>query len=400
MKNIVIIGGGFGGLYTALYLRKLKNISIILFNKNNYFLFTPLLHEVATGLQNRHNIVLEIRKILKHIKFYATKVSKIDFNEKSIYFNNNKVHYDKLIIAIGSKPALNNIKNADKYAIPLKNIKDATKIKNKIIRSLEKASISNSEDEVKKLLTFVIIGGGPTGVELAGEISDFINQIKSYYKINNINIYLIHRGNKIIPQLLNDKFIIKTTEQLKKKNVNILLNTEVTEILEDGILINKNHVIKTYNIFYTAGVIPNSLNTTPKLTNEKGFYEVNEFFEVTNNVYAIGDCALNFNPGNNKPNQFLAQLAVNQAKHLAENIYLESKGKNKIPFIFKPKGFLVSVGSWWAVAEIKKLMFKGRFAWWIWRTIYLSKMPGLKNKIKIGIEWFMLLFSKRDASEI
>ena len=408
MENIIIIGAGFGGLYTTLYLKKyLKNKKIILFNKYNYFLFTPLLHEVATGGQNRHNIVLEIRELVngKNCEFYATEVQKIDFNKKEIYFDNTKTMYDKLIIALGSKANITDVKGARQYALPLKTIRDAIAIRTKIVRSLEKASVTKNQHEKEKLLCFAIMGGGPTGVELAGELSEFIHELLPYYpKINPllVKIYIIQRGPKIIPQLLHDKCIALATKQLRKKNVHVLLNSEVTEVREDYIIINNTTKINAYNIFWTAGIIPRTIETIPQITNKEGYYEVNEFLEVKNlkDVYALGDCALNYNPGSKKPNPALAQLAVKQAKHLASNLYREQNNRKKIPFIFKPEGFLVSVGSWWAIAEIKNKVLKGKFAWWLWRTIYLTKIIGIKNKVRIGIEWFILLFSKRDASEI
>ena len=408
MRNIIIVGAGFGGAYTALYLKRLsKNKKIILFNKHNYFLFTPLLHEVATGGQNRHNIVLEIRELFKgrNCEFYATEIQKVDFIKKEVYFDNSKITYDKLILALGSKANITDIKGARQYALPLKTIRDAIAIRTKIVRSLEKASITTNQDEIEKLLTFAIIGGGPTGVELAGELAEFLSELLPYYKKINtllVRVYLIQRGPKIIQQLLHDKCAIIVKKQLKKKNIHVLLNSEVTEIQENYIIINSTTKINSYNIFWTAGITPNIIEIIPKVTNKDGYYEVNEFLEVRNikDVYAIGDCALNYNPGSTKPNTALAQLAVKQAKHLAQNIYREQKNMKKIPFIFKPKGFLVSVGSWWAIAEIKNKVLKGKFAWLIWRTIYLTKIIGIKNKIRVGTEWFILLFSKRDASEI
>ena len=201
-------------------------------------------------------------------------------------------------------------------------------------------------------------------------------------------------------KIWNNKKAQNFRRQLTKKRITVLTNSTVTEVTKDFLIIGEKKQIKTKNVFWTAGVIPNQIKTIPKLTNQNGYYEVNEFLEVKNEIYAIGDCALNFNPGKEKPNQLTAQLATKQAHHLAKNLSLKFKNKSQIPFVFKPDGFLVSVGSWWAIAELNNMGFRGILAWWLWRTIYLSKIIGIKNKIRVGVEWFLLLFSKRDGSEI
>ena len=199
---------------------------------------------------------------------------------------------------------------------------------------------------------------------------------------------------------LPNKYTKLASEQLTKKRITVLTDSTVTEVTKDSVIINDKMQIRTKNVFWTAGVTPNQISTTPKLINQNGYYEVNEFLEVKKDIYAIGDCALNFNPSSNKPNPKLAQLATKQARHLSKNICLKNEGKPQIPFVFKPDGFLVSVGSWWAIAQIKNHLLKGKFAWWLWRTIYLTKIPGIKNKVRVGFEWFFLLFKKRNASEI
>jgi len=405
--TIVILGAGFGGLYTAKYLlESCKDEKVVLMDRKNHFLFTPLLHEVATGSQNRHNVVLEIREILKgrNFEFLTSEVDRIDFNRKEVYLGSRKLKYDKLVIALGSGANFFNIKGAESYALPLKTIHDAAMIRNKVIGSLEAACLVQSKEEKDKLLTFCITGGGPTGVELGAELAEWIDgllEVNNKIKRSDVRIYLIQRGNTLMPQLMHEKARLMALRQLKKKGVGVLLNTEVKEIKKDSVVTNHSE-IKCSNVFWTAGVKPNVIKTQPKIVNEEGFYEVDEYFQVKNlrNVYAIGDCALNFNPGSNRPNPQLAQLAIKQARHLAHNFFLETEGKKKIPFVFKPEGFLVSVGEWWAIAEIHNKLLKGGIAWLLWRAIYLSKILGFKNKIRVGAEWFLLLFTKRDGSEI
>lgn len=416
MKRIIILGGGFGGVYTAKYLlRKLRNrkdVEIILINRTNYFLFTPMLHEVATGGLNRHHIVEPIRSILDHkhknFRFVKCEIEKIDFSKRKLYSKHGELQYDILILAIGSRANFFNVPGTEQHALCLKSIEDANRIRNTIIENLEMAAKFQERKDISPYLTFMVIGGGPTGVEVIGEVEEFVQQMveKNYRELSGKKpkFYLIQSGEKIIP-FMHAMCIGKAMEQLEKKKVRVLLNTVAKEMKEGEVILEqhgKKQTIKANTIIWAAGILPNKISTVPGVTNKTGHYEVDEYLQVKNlkSVYAIGDCAHAYNPGETKPIPALAQAAIIQAKVVAKNIAAALAGKKQKPFSFKPKGLLVSVGKGYGVAEIGKIKFKGFFAWWLMRTIYLFKLVGRANKFKVAYEWTILLFSDRDTSQI
>ena len=409
MKNIVIIGGGFGGVYTAKYLLNyLKNdsrVKITLISKDNFFTFTPMLHEVATGGLNRHNIVVPIRSVLKgsNFEFIKCEADFIDFEKKKVFTKRFQLNYEILIITTGSTTNFYNIPGAERYCLTLKSLKDAALIRDKIIDCLELASKTKNLEERKKLLTFSIIGAGPTGVELAGEVSEYLCQMlhDNYKNLGTASIYLVQKGPKIIP-MAHEKCIKEAAKELEKKHVKILLNSKVTKVFEDGFEINNEQRIRASTIIFTSGIIPIPIKSSPKINLTSFHYPVDQFLQIKDfkNVYALGDCALFFNPSSSRPLPALAQVTTKQAKALAKNLYRLLNNKEQKPVNINLSGVLISIGQKFAVAEIGPFKFKGFFAWWLWRTIYLFKMIGTANKFRVAFEWTINLFSKRDTSQI
>lgn len=411
MKNIVVLGAGFGGIYTALHLLKniapAEQVTITLLNKANYFLFSPMLHEVATGGLNRSNIVQPIREILKHHKlnFLRCAVKKIDFEKKKITTEKTTLPYDYLVIALGAETDHFNIPGVKEYALPLKTLEDAVAIRNRILEVLESGNamyrIKNKDPE----LNFAIIGAGPTGVELAGEVVEFIDQnLRTHYpdlRLQKRKIYLMQRDATILPTL-NKRSRDQAYQKLEKAGVTIITRTAVTAITETTIELDHKQKIKVNASIWTSGVKPVSIKVKPKITNEKGYFPIEETLRVKGikNVYAIGDNAFLVDKKTGKVVPALAQVAVRQAKIAAKNILHEIRKEPLESFIFKSSGTLVSVGKRFAVADIHGLRFKGFLAWWLWRTIYLTKLIGFKNKLQVAYEWTLSLFFPRDTTEI
>ncbi|MBI3032090.1 NAD(P)/FAD-dependent oxidoreductase [Candidatus Woesearchaeota archaeon] len=406
MTHIVIIGGGFGGIYTAKEL--LKHLdqdkdSITLINKTNYFLFTPMLHEIATGGISLQHIAEPIRKIIKNknFEFLEDEAAEIDINKKIVKRKlGTPVSYDYLVVAAGAGTNFFNIPGAEEYCYTLKDLHQAFDIRNKIIEQLETAEREQSKDHY---LTFAVLGAGPTGVELAGEIIEFAQQIKEdchNIKDRKIMVYLIQRGPKILP-MLHDKCIEKTMKELRRKEITVLTNAEVTRVHNDGFEINHKKKIKAGMMIWTSGVRSNKIAIKPDVARERESIVIDAYLRLQGRTkeFAIGDCAVCVDANGNKV-PWLAQAAVSQAKICAHNIIADMNNAPLLPFIFKPSGLLVSVGQKFAVAEINGFRFKGFFAWWLWRTIYLSKVLGLDNKIRIAYEWTLNLFFKRDSTKI
>lgn len=409
MTHIVIIGGGFGGIYTAQEL--LKHLdqdkdSITLINKTNYFLFTPMLHEIATGGISLQHIAEPIRKIIrnKNFEFLEDEAVEVDINRKRVKLKQgNTLSYDYLVVSIGAGTNFFNISGAQEHCYTLKNLHEAFDIRNKIITQLETAEREQSKDHY---LMFAVLGAGPTGVELAGEIIEYARQIKeNCHRINDkkITVYLVQRGEKILP-MMHPQCIEKTMMELEKKGITVLTNAEVTRVYNDGFEVNHNNhkrKIKAGMMIWTSGVKSNTFTIKPNVGREKESIIVDDYLRIQGRTkeFALGDCTVCID-GDNKKVPWLAQAAVKQAKVCAQNIIADIEDRPLNSFIFKSDGLLVSVGQKFAVAEINGFRFKGFFAWWLWRTIYLFKLVGLENKIKVAYEWTLALFFKRDSTKI
>ena len=408
--KILIIGSGFGGVYTLKNLSKFlkrdgaTNLSMI--GDKNYFLFTPLLHEVATGGINPVNIIESIRKILGGYlnDFYLGKAEQINLKEKTVLINKMVVPYDYLVIASGSQTNFFNTPGAEKYAFTLKSIDDAIKIKNHCITQMEKASHVKDSTERKNMLRFVIVGGGPTGVELVAEMEELVRETFSHYYheeiVKDVSIVLIQRGPELVPQF-GSKIRNKSLKVLEKKGVKVMLNSAVKEIGSSYVVLNGNTKIYTQTVIWVAGVMATTLNfTEPVEKFPDGKLIVNEYLQLKNykEVFAIGDIASFKNEATNTFLPALGQVAEKEAKTVAININSLINGKELEKFSYHSSGNLMSLGRWMAVGEISSLSFSGHMAWWFWRTVYLSKLISFRKKVRVAIDWTINAFSPRDIS--
>ena len=418
--KIVILGGGFGGVYTLKYLHKFfhkrtpyqskarywaginEDIKFILVNKKNYFLFTPLLHEFATGSVSLENLVEPIREIIRccDYEFIHGEVKRIDLEKKIVELNESKLDYDYLVIALGSKINFYNIPGAEENSFTLKSLDEAIRLRNHFIHMFEIAS----KDQDEAILTFVIVGGGATGVELAGEMSDYFYKTfsKFYPKeiISKVKIILIERGNELIPQF-SPKLRKIAFEVLRKKKVEVILGKGVKEVDKDFVRLDDETIIKTKTVIWTAGVEPNLPEIVGNIEKDnKGRLIVNEYLQVKNyeNVFALGDACCFIQ--NQKPLPQLAQVAVREAKIVAKNIFNLIQNKPLEKFVYKHQGDLISLGKFFAIGEIKNFTFSGFLAWILWRGVYLSKMISNKDKIRTFIDWLLDFFYPRDITEI
>ncbi|MBI3888663.1 NAD(P)/FAD-dependent oxidoreductase [Candidatus Nomurabacteria bacterium] len=408
--KIVIVGNGFGGIYTLKNLHKFfhndQRIELTLVGEKNYFLFTPLLHEVATGGINPANIIEPIRSVLGCClhKFYLGKAEIINSKNHTVKVGNDLVSYDYLVLAGGAETNFYDTAGAEKYCLTLKSIDDAVKIKNHCIAQMERASHTEDRNERKKILNFVVVGGGPTGVELVAELEELVRETFSHYYakevIEDVSITLIQRGTELVSQF-GPKARAKSLETLKKKGIEVMLNTAVKEVGASYVIANENTKILTETVIWVAGIKPAEMKFEESVSmSPDGRLNVNEFLQLENQKenFAIGDMA--FFKQENAPLPALAQVAEKESATVAKNIYNLINNKNPEKFVYKNSGNLMSLGQWKAVGQIANFTFTGHVAWFIWRTVYLSKLISFRKKVRVAVDWTLNLFFPRDISQL
>lgn len=410
-KKIVILGGGFGGLYTFKSLiNQFRNdeIDITIVNRNNYFLFTPLLHEVATGTIAHHQVVESLRQIIykqKNVTLHVAELVSVDCTNQIVKTSIDELHYDALVLAMGATTNFFNAPGAEEHSFVLKDLRDAISLRIALIDRFEKASEMQDPDARHTELSFAVIGGGATGVELVAEMSELISDtFLKYYrcliKPDDISIYLINRDPEILMPF-HPKLRKHALNTLQEKGIKVMLNTAVKEVKKGQIVFEDESVLSVSHVIWTAGVKPNPpMFTHPVELDKGGRVLVNQMLQIKDcpNVFVLGDMA-SMQGENGKPLPMLAQVAVKQGIHTGMNIKRLFSGKSLLPFVYKSQGNLVSLGRRYAVAEIQGIRFRGLFAWILWRIIYLSKFMSLSKKFKIAIDWIINIFYPRDITK-
>lgn len=410
-KRIVILGAGFGGVYTYKELHKIfhkdKDVELIMVSRTNYFLFTPLLHEVATGSISPENIIEPIRKVLGCClsNLYVAEVESISLKEKYIETLQGRIDYDYLVVGLGSTTNFFGVPGAEENCLTLKNLEDAKAIKNRCIDMCEQALHIKDPVLRKKMLRLVIIGGGATGIELSAELIEFFHHtLEKYFCDKNIRrdaeIVLVHRDSELLsmfPATLRQK----SAKILQEKGIKILLSTEVVRVDHDGVHTRGGECIATNTPIWTAGVMPTPIRFDVEVKNARGLIPVEQTLCTKDfrEVFIVGDMAGYLDPHTNKLLPMLAQVAVKQADIVAHNIAASMKKQPLKNFHYKHKGTMVSLGQWMAAGEISRFSFSGHLAWWLWRTIYLSKLISWQKKLKVAGNWTLNLFSPRDISK-
>lgn len=409
--RIVVLGAGFGGLYTVQHLLAqlpTDAAEITLINQTNYFLFTPMLHEVATGGVGHHQVVESIREIFhtQPVKVLVTEVKEVDLEKQTVVTKNGGIKFDYLVIALGSTTNFYNVPGAEAHTITLKNLRDAISLRNRLIDMFEKASITKDLLKRQALLSFGIVGGGPTGVELVAEMAELFwdNIIKMYpgvFAQNEIKLYLFSQAPELL-SVFHQSLREEALQVLKNRGVDVHLATTITEVTKDGVILQGGTVIPMETIIWAAGTMPNTPTFSGKVEVDTGNrIRVDQYLNVVGeqNVFALGDVASLIDLQTSKPIPMLAQVAVAQAKIVATNITARIKGDQALrPYIYRLKGSLVSLGQWNAVAEVFGYRFSGRFAWYLWRTVYLFKFISWEKRFKIALDWTVGIFSLRDIT--
>lgn len=405
-KKIVIIGAGFGGLTAAKNLAE-TDFEITLIDKTNHHLFQPLLYQVATAALSPADIAVPIRSLLsdyKNIKVILDEVISIDKKNHIVNLRNSQLEFDYLIVAVGARHSYFGKNEWEKIAPGLKTLTDALVIREKIIEALELAEKETNPELMKKYLTFVIVGGGPTGVELAGAIAEIAKEtmIKDYknFKPEDTKVILIEAADRVLPSF-DRKLSEQAKEDLEKMGVEVKLNTKVENISEDGVLTNQGF-IKSKTIIWAAGnqasPLLSSLNVE---TDRAGRVIVNKDCSIPGNpeIFVIGDAA-HFEEENGKVLPGVAQVAIQQGRFVAEVIKNEIPTEKRPVFKYKDKGTMATIGKAKAVAEIKGLKLSGVIAWLAWSIVHIFFLIGFRNRFRVMIEWIWYYITKRHGTRL
>ncbi len=408
-QRIIILGGGFGGLYTAMHLDRTlardPNVEVTLVNRENFVLFTPMLHEVAASDIDLTHIVNPIRKLLRHVNFFNGNVVSVDLKAQQVIVSHgdeehqHTLQYDHLVLSLGSITNFFNLPGLEERALTMKSLGDAIFLRNRLIESLEEADFECCPAVRERLLTIVVAGGGFAGVETIAGVNDFVRDAVEFYPHldeSMVRVVLVHPGQVILPEL-GEKLGAYTQKKLAERKVEIHTRTKVVGVTPDTVTLSNGTIIKTHTLVWTAGTSPNPLLAPLPCTKQGGRLVVNEFMEVPDwpGVWALGDCALVPDPKTGKPYPPTAQHALREGKVLAQNITAAVRGGKKKPFVFSTLGQLAAIGKRTGVANILGVNFSGFIAWLLWRTIYLGKLPRFEKRVRVALDWTLdLLFSK------
>lgn len=400
-KRVVIVGAGFAGLNLAKSLSS-KYFQVILLDKNNYHQFQPLLYQVATCGLEPSSISFPLRKIFqqkKNVFIRIADVTSIDADQQTVDTNIGEVKYDYLVFAYGATTNFFNHQQIQKNTFSMKSVSEALLLRNTLLQNYEKALTAKTHEQKNALLNVVIVGGGPTGVELAGAVAEMKLKIlpKDYSEINfqQMHIYLL----EVAPNLLGgmSKSAGVTVEKyLDKLGVEVKLNTAVKDYDGENVLLNNDKIIKSNCLIWAAGVKGSALPGIPATSlaiNERIF--VNEFNQVKGlkNIFALGDIALMQSPLFPKGHPQVAPVAIQQSKLLATNLKNILLNKKIESFTYNDKGSMATVGRNKAVAEVGKIKLKGFIAWFAWMMIHLMSIIGIKNRLFILINWVWQYFT-------
>lgn len=412
--RILILGGGFGGVYTAMTLERLlkrdPSVEISLVSKENYLVFQPLLPEVISGSIGILDTITSIRRLCPNTSLYNREVISIDPKKKLVTTSSGfqprpyQLEYDHLVIALGNITSFVGQPGIQEHALPFKYLGDALVLRNHIIHALEEADIETDPELRRAVLTFIVAGGGFSGVESVAELNDYIRAgARSFRNVNpeEIRVVLLHAGPLILPELPED--LARFAQRLlQRRGVEIHLNTRLAGATAEYALLDGGERIPTKTLVSTVPSGPNPLVAALPCKKENGRIVVNEYLEVPDypGVWAVGDCAWVPDRKTGHPCPPTAQHAIREARCLAKNIVATMRGHPKQAFAYRAIGKLGALGRRSAVAEILGVKLSGVVPWLLWRAIYLMKMPGLDRKIRVATDWFLDLILPPDIVQI
>lgn len=483
-KKVVVLGGGFAGIEAIKKLQKAfedeVDVDVTLVNKDNFLLFTPMLHEVVSGMVETSHIAIPLRSFCKRARFIEADVENIDIDKKKIFLRNSiilgkekdatddsfrrfQIEFDYLLVSLGGETNYYNNKKIMQYSFSMKTLYDANYLRSHIITTLEQADILDNDDPLDykmkmDLLTYVVVGGGFSGVETVGEINEFIKEsVKQYYHnidIKDIKVILVSSSDRILPEM-DESLGRFALEELRKAQIQIVLSNKVNDVIRSTTvnqqssssssstsiyndldkspigsllsikmqspaataastasliaILNNDYCISTYTIIWTAGVIPESIIQNISCSKDKkGRLATNEYLQIKgfDNIFAVGDCASVIDPLTGHPCPPTAQHAIRQGEIAGSNLVsliehdLSKKQYLLNKFNYKTRGTMATVGKRNGVAIIFGFKLLGTIAWMIWRAFYLRKIPTRQNRFRVVIDWTVDLLFRRDIARL
>jgi NADH dehydrogenase len=408
--RVVIVGGGFAAVQFAKTLRsklRASECEILLFNRENHMVFHPLLADVAGASINGDAAATPLRQMLPGVGCRTERVQRIDLSSSEIEFDDGggvlrRMHYDHVVIACGAESNLGIIPGMTEHAFAFKVMRDAIDLRQHIVRQMEQAEAASDPDRWRWHLSFIVVGAGFSGVEVAGEINELVRSSTRFYrnfKKEDVVVTLVHSQDHILPEVAPTlgEFARK---KMKEAGISILLNTRAVAATHEGIELNNGKMLTGATVVCTIGTSISPLVQNLDVPKERGRIRTAPEMRIEGqtNAWAIGDCALIVNSFDNKPSAPTGQFAERQGRQAALNLVRVLKGEAIKPFRFKALGQLCSIGGYQAVAEMFGMHVSGFLAWFLWRGVYLFKLPTWSRRIKVALDWAWDLLFPRDLS--
>jgi NADH dehydrogenase len=409
--RIVILGGGFGGVYTARHLerqlRRVRGVEVVLISRDNYFLMTPLLFDVCTGTLGLHNCSSPVRAALRSSRVVEATVTGVDIDRRVVSVEadgeEQEIEYDHLVLALGGIANQRSIPGSE-TAFPFKSLADAAILRNHVLEQLERADAEPDPDRKQRRLTFAVIGGGLVGVELFGEVTAFVHKVLRLYprvREDELRFVLLQHGDRVMPEV--DPELAAYAEALlrTRPGVEVRTGTDVKRV-EPGRVVLGDTAIEAGTIVLAAGILPNPLIATLPLTRDwRGRLAVEATMRIPDRpeVWALGDCAAVPDRHGN-PYPTLAQHAIRQAKVLARNIVAVLNGREPKPFVYDTLGIMASLGAGKGLGTVWKVRMRGLPAWFARRGYYLVSMPGWGRRLRILTDWAVAAVTRPDTGRI
>src|SRR5438132_7100276 len=412
--SIVILGGGFAGLSAAMYLDKTlarrANAEVTLINRENFILFTPMLHEVAAGDLYPGDIVNPIRRILHHMKFVEAEVQAIDLSARRVRCLGGlarlelEFEFDHLLLTLGSETNFFGLPGVSEWAVTMKSLFDAAMLRNRVLAMLEEATLQSEFAARRRLLTFVTAGGGLAGTATTGALNDFVRETVRYYPDLSeelVRVVIVHPGDFLLPEL-GEELGNYAERKLRERRVEVIKGVRVASYDGSLVTMTDGKSIPASTLIWTAGVKPSAVIAPLPGQKERGRLLVNEFLGVPGvaGLWAAGDCAAvpilnteNFYPPT-------AQHGLREGVTVAKNIEATILDRSLKPFRYKMMGQLASIGHRTGVAMVFGIKFSGFIAWWFWRSVYLMKLPRLAKKLRVMVSWTLDLFFGQEIEQM